>query len=50
MELEKAQKQGRDEKASRTLPHYGMMPAPYLASNAMHLHPSSLYYLHTKAN
>ena len=39
MELEKVQKQGRDEKASRTLPHYGTMPAASLASNAMHLDP-----------
>ena len=39
MELKKVHKQGRDEKASRSLPHYGTMPAPFLASNTMHLHP-----------
>ena len=39
MELEKVQKQGGDEKASRTLSHYGTMSTPSLASNAMHLHP-----------
>ena len=39
MELKKVQKQDRGEKASRTLPHYGTMPAPSLASNTMHLHP-----------
>ena len=39
MELKKVYKQGGDEKASRTLPHYGTMPSPSLASNAMHLHP-----------
>ena len=36
---EKIKKQDRGEKPSRTLPHYGMMPAPSLASNTMHLHP-----------
>ena len=28
VELQKVYKQGVDEKASRTLPHYGMMPSP----------------------
>ena len=35
MDLKKVEKQGGEEKASRTPPHYGTM----LASNAMHLHP-----------
>ena len=39
MEMKKVQKQGRDEKASRTLLHYGTMSGPSLASSAMHLHP-----------
>ena len=38
MDLKKVHKQGGDEKVLQTLPHYGMMPAPYQASNAMHLH------------
>ena len=41
MDLKKVQKEDWDEKASRTLPYYATMPAPFLASNAMHLlvHP-----------
>ena len=37
MELKKANKQGGDEKVSRTLPHYGTMLSPSLAYNAMAL-------------
>ena len=39
MELKKSAETRPGEKASRTLPHYGTMPAPSLASNAMHLPP-----------
>ena len=41
MDLKKVQKEDWDEKASRTLPYYVTMPAPFLASDAMHLlvHP-----------
>ena len=52
MELNKVYKQGRDEKASRTLPHYGTMPAPLWPPTQCTCIPSSLCYLHVhnKAN
>ena len=41
---EKVYKQGRDEKASTTLPHYGMMPSPLWPPMQCTWIPSSLCY------
>ena len=50
MELKKYRNKAGMRKPQEPYPHYGTIPDPSLASNAMHLHPSSsLCYSHNKA-